>query len=182
MTSKRSRIQAHAADAQHVAAHVRIRKSRIPSAGGGAFTSVPIAAGKCLGFYAGARANAGVKYRDYVMSGGESGGRDGHDPDGRLVLASGEVVDVHGWTNRDWAQLACDGVAWDGRTANWTRFMNHASSAFQNVCLCTTSERFGRSHAFYAKRRIAAGEELYFSYGADYFRARGYAPQDPSPA
>ena len=62
------------------------------------------------------------------------------------------------------------------------RFINHASAAHQNVALCTDSgRRFGRSHAFYAKADIPAHSELYFSYGAHYWSARGMVPEDPPP-
>ncbi len=60
------------------------------------------------------------------------------------------------------------------------RFINHASAAHQNVALCTSSTRFGRSHAFYAKADIPAHAELYFSYGANYWSHRGIVPEDPA--
>lgn len=180
--SQKAKHAAHAAHAERVAGTIRIKKSRIRPAGGGAFAGVDIARGACVGFYAGARMKTSddANY-DYSMEGGP-GGRDGTDPNGRLQLEDGSLVNIHGYNKDDWEALASPGVAWVGETANWTRFINHASAAHQNLSLCATSERFGRSHAFYAKRPIAAGEELYFSYQAGYWKSRGIVPEDPPEA
>ena len=97
--------------------------------------------------------------------GGERGGRDGFDPDGRLQLDDGSLVNVHEWEASDWLALAESGrhgVAWLGVDANFTRFFNHASSTEQNASICADS-RFGRSHGIYAKRKINLGEELFIS-------------------
>ena len=107
------------------------------------------------------------------------GGRDGRDPDGRLRLADGELLDVHGWTAQRWAESGLEGVGWAGEHANWSRFINHASGDAQNVAVASTPARFGKSHALYAKRVIAAGEELYLSYGVNYWKARGVQPGLP---
>ena len=139
----------HLRHADHVAKSIRIRKSKIKAAGGGAFLTIPVARGALLGFYKGSRVvvdNLVDEHgrADYIFQ-GESGGRDGYDPDGRLRLSDNEVVNVHSWSADDWAAMTdVDGVEWIGVTANWTRFCNHASKA-RNASVCTTSERFGRS-------------------------------------
>lgn len=174
--SKTQRHRLHKEHAAKVEKAIDIRKSRIKLGGGGAFTTVKIKRGACVGFYAGSR-GVQTASRDYVVDGDSGSTRDGFDRDGRLVLADGSRVDAHGWTAEDWKPVA--GARWDGVAANWTRFMNHASADHQNVALATTSETFGRSHAFYAKRDIDAGEELFFSYGATYWRDRAIVPADP---
>ena len=89
-------------------------------------------------------------------------------------------INCHGWTAEDWQKLKRE-ATWAGVESSWTRFINHASAAHQNVALCTDSgRRFGRSHAFYAKTDIPAHAELYFSYGAGYWSARGIEPEDPA--
>eukprot|EP00316_Scyphosphaera_apsteinii_P016670 CAMPEP_0119305730 /NCGR_PEP_ID=MMETSP1333-20130426/6662_1 /TAXON_ID=418940 /ORGANISM="Scyphosphaera apsteinii, Strain RCC1455" /LENGTH=196 /DNA_ID=CAMNT_0007308895 /DNA_START=71 /DNA_END=661 /DNA_ORIENTATION=- len=181
--STKQRHQAHAASARHVATIVRIRKSTVKPAGGGAFTTEPIQQGSLLGFYAGGRCSyeqlpVGER-RNYVMD-GEAGGRDAYDPEGRLKLASGKIVNVHGWQPEQWESLEEDGIEWIGGRACWTRFINHGTSAFLNASICTTIERFGRSHAIYANRDILAGEELFFSYGKAWWKSRGLQPADPS--
>ena len=145
--SKRTRYAEHALTAEWIARNIRIRKSRIEFGGGGAFVMVAAKRGSLLGYYRGSR----VKYseldedqKDYVMD-GESGGRCAYDPDGRLRLADSRIVDVHKWTSEDWKSLKCDGVEWISTTANWTRFINHASGSYRNASICATSECFGRS-------------------------------------
>ena len=117
------------------------------------------------------------------MMSGKTGFRDGFDPDGRLVLDDGTEVDIHEFSRNEWAALEASGrhgVGWKGEHANWSRFINHASDAHQNVSICTDSIRFGKSHGLYAKRAIAAGEELFFSYGKGYWDSRGIKPEDPA--
>ncbi|KAJ1453888.1 hypothetical protein M885DRAFT_522616 [Pelagophyceae sp. CCMP2097] len=172
---------AHSESAARVCGGIRIRKSRIGAAGGGAFTTLAIQRGACIGFYRGARGSTSAKTdRDYVMD-GERGGRDGKDPDGRLVLGDGSVVDVHGFSSEDWSALHQDGVSWRGVSANWTRFINHANGSHTNVAVCATSTKYGKSHALYAKTDIAAGQELFFSYGSGWWRSRGLTPMEPAP-
>ena len=155
---KRSRkdvLAQHQVSSEHVCKNIRIRKSQIPSGGGGAFTTVMIPCGACVGFYKGARSNVQEQrekdFDNHYLFDGEAGGRNAYDPDGRLRLDSGEVVNVHGWGTKEWNALQNDGVEWIGKCATWTRFINHASSKFQNLSICSSSDRFGRSHAFYAK-------------------------------
>ena len=199
-------MQEHVAE---VAKHIRIRKSTIECAGGGAFIDVDVPAGRCIGFYEGRRVSAAesektpTHLRDYFLSDARSR-HDARDPQGRLQLLDGSVVDVHDWNSADWAALEQDGVTWIGKDANWTRFLNHASSKYRNMCLATSCEKFGRSRAMYASRPLKAGEELFFdcaqgdddpltwllrqsSYpclpactdGKDYFEVRGYEAADP---
>ena len=181
--SKAQKLADHLRHADHVAKSIRIRKSKIKAAGGGAFLTIPVARGALLGFYKGSRVvvdNLVDEHgrADYIFQ-GESGGRDGYDPDGRLRLSDNEVVNVHSWSSDDWAAMTdVDGVEWIGVTANWTRFCNHASKA-RNASVCTTSERFGRSHAIYASRDIEAGEEIYISYSKGYWQSRGIEPEEP---
>ena len=57
---------------------------------------------------------------------------------------------------------------------------NHASGLSQNVSVSSDRARFGKCLAFYAKRRIAAGEELFFSYNSQaYFERLGITPVNP---
>jgi len=182
--SKKDVLAQHQASADHVCKNIRIRKSHITSAGGGAFTTVMIRRGACVGFYEGARTNAKEKaekdFDDHYLFDGEAGGRNAHDPDGRLRLENCEVLNVHGWGTKEWNALQHDGVEWIGKCASWTRFINHASGKFQNLSICSRSDRFGRSHALYAKRQIFPGEELFYSYGAGFFKSRNMTAEDPS--
>ena len=178
----------HAADAQRFAETLSIGKSTIPSGGGGVFAGIDVPAGQCVGFYEGERQPESAKLlpgfnREYVME-GEPGGRNGHDVLGRLRLIDGSEVNVHDWGSDDWRKLPIGGTAWVGVHANWTRFLNHATDPHKNLALAGSdaNQRFGRSHAFYACRPIKAGEELFFSYGAGYWRARGIVPEKPLPA
>ena len=153
---------------------------------------------RCVGFYLGA-AGKRSENRDYRVEGDGGPSRDAYDAAGRLVV-DGRKVNCHGWTAEDWAKLKKE-ATWAGVESSWTRltvwnstafvgddarfphrrFINHASAAHQNVALCTDSgRRFGRSHAFYAKADIPAHSELYFSYGAGYWSARGIEPEDPT--
>ena len=165
--SHASRVAKHAADAQRFAETLTIRKSLIPSAGGGVFAGMDVPRGMCVGFYEGQRHPESVKIqpgfnRDYLME-GEPGGRNAHDPDGRLRLKDGSVVDIHEWTVEDWQQCQ-GGTAWLGVHANWTRFINHATDPHKNLSLAGDGiKRFGRSHALYACRPIQAGEEVFYS-------------------
>jgi len=153
---------------------------------------------RCVGFYLGA-AGKRSENRDYRVEGDGGPSRDAYDAAGRLVV-DGRKVNCHGWTADDWTKLKKE-ATWAGVESSWTRltvwnstafvgddarfphrrFINHASAAHQNVALCTDSgHRFGRSHAFYAKADIPAHSELYFSYGAGYWSARGIVPEDPA--
>ena len=160
-------VARHKANADHVEKNIRIRKSLIKSGGGGAFTQIRIRRGTCIGFYEGARSNSQEQlapgFNDHYLFDGEAGGRNAHDPEGRLRLANGDLADVNKWGTDEWCKMKTDGVAWVGKYATWTRFINHASAKYQNLSVCTTSGRFGRSHALYAKRDIAVGEELFYS-------------------
>ena len=83
---------------------------------------------------------------------------DALDADGRLRLADGKLLNVHGFTDADWAEIGKPGVGWQG-CANLSRFVNHASSSNTKMCrgwLVTT-------------RAIEAGEELFLNYGKDYW-------------
>ena len=196
--SRTARLAKIRARADEIGRAIRIRKSRIAAGGGGAFTTVPIKRGECVGFYLGA-AGKRSENRDYRVEGDGGPSRDAYDAAGRLVV-DGRKVNCHGWTADDWTKLKKE-ATWAGVESSWTRltvwnstafvgddarfphrrFINHASAAHQNVALCTDSgRRFGRSHAFYAKADIPAHSELYFSYGAGYWSARGIEPEDPA--
>ena len=197
--SRTARLAKIRARADEIGRAIRIKKSRIAAGGGGAFTTVPIKRGesrggvqfddvasmawryrarRCVGFYLGA-AGKRSENRDYRVEGDGGPSRDAYDAAGRLVV-DGRKVNCHGWTADDWTKLKKE-ATWAGVESSWTRFINHASAAHQNVALCTDSgRRFGRSHAFYAKADIPAHSELYFSYGAGYWSARGIVPEDPA--
>lgn len=181
----RQRLYKHRMSAARVTRSIRIRKSTIALAGAGAFIEVSVTSGTCLGYYAGCRLNKQQveqlpfgPSRDYVMQ-DSFGHRDAYDAGGRLEFEDGSVKNVHQWSPNDWKAALFDGIVWRGVYANWTRFINHTSSAYRNVAICTTSERYGRSHAMYATRPISAGEELFFDYGSDYWTARNVTPGDP---
>lgn len=178
----------HTSSAASVSQHIQIRKSTIALAGGGAFTSADIPCGSTLGWYGGVSPKL---YADHYLHTADSAdyryapdNRDAYDPDGRLQLDTGERINVHGWSGREWAELTESGrygVSWVAGVAgphppNWTRFINHASPP--NVSVQGT-DRGGRSHGFYARRPIAAGEELFIHYGAKYWADRGLVPQRP---
>lgn len=58
---------------------------------------------------------------------------------------------------------------------------NHATGLSQNVSVSSDRARFGKCLAFYAKRRIAAGDELFFSYNNHaYFEQLGIIPVNPT--
>jgi hypothetical protein len=173
-----AKIAARAAEIGRGIVIKTLRKSRIPVGGGGAFSTAAVKRGECVGFYEGAR--GATEGSDYVVEGDGGARRDASDAEGRLVLQDGTRVNVHSWTAAEWSGLGSP-ATWDGATSNWTRFVNHASAGFQNVTIATTSTRFGRSHAFYAKKDIQAGDELFFSYGASYWKFRNIAPMDPEP-
>lgn len=206
--SKKARLAAVRCHVAEIASHIRIRKSTIKCASAGAFVKMDVPAGLCIGFYEGRRVSAAesaetpTALRDYFLLDARTR-HDARDPQGRLQIEDGSVVDVHDWDDAQWAALEQDGVAWIGIDANWTRFMNHASAKYRNVCLATTSEKYGRSRAMYASRPIKAGEELFFDCatrrgnqggggilrtdrtavactdGKEYFEVRNYEPADP---
>jgi hypothetical protein len=98
--------------------------------GGGAFASRRLRNGEPLCKYTGVAVaketlNASGYPQGYVM---RRGGCyvDARDPNGRLVLQNGSSVDVHDFTDADWAALPSVGVRWDG-VANLSRFINRAS-------------------------------------------------------
>ena len=176
--SRTARLAKIRARADEIGRAIRIRKSRIAAGGGGAFTTVAIKRGECVGFYLGA-AGKRSENRDYRVEGDGGPSRDAYDEAGRLVV-DGRKINCHGWTADDWTKLKKE-ATWAGVDSSWTRFINHASAAHQNVALCTDSgRRFGRSHAFYAKADIPAHSELYFSYGKNYWSHRGVVPEDPA--
>lgn len=81
----------------------------------------------------------------------------------------------------DGRYIACinDGLYVDGARAelsNMARWMNHAPPADANVVW--KKQRLGPKPAmhFYATRRIAAGDELCFDYGDEYWQALGETP------
>ena len=51
----KEKLADHLRHADHVAKSIRIRKSKIKAAGGGAFLTIPVARGALLGFYKGSR-------------------------------------------------------------------------------------------------------------------------------
>ena len=116
----------HLRTAADVEAAVTIKKSLIIAAGAGAFTTVDIARGTCLGFYKGIPTTAQQR-EDPLFSGAywfESHNRDATDPAGRLKLPGKEeaLVNVAGWLKEDWEGVP-EGARWNGSTSNWTRFM-----------------------------------------------------------
>jgi len=163
------------------ATNIQIRKSNIPAAGGGVFLGGnAIASGTLLGFYGGVPTIGKSDYRF-------EGNRDAADPTGRLLMNDGSYDDANAWSLNDWgsrtnaARYGVHWVAGDGKS-NWTRFMNHARGDDRNVTMASNSvERFGRAYAFYASKHIHPGDELFFDYGSDYFKARCFAPQSPPP-
>lgn len=151
--------------------------SVIPGAGGGLFAAVDLRRGECIGRYEGHRISAAEalhpdRTRGYLMANG-SYHIDARDPAGRLVLADGSIVDVHGWKDAEWSKNVTRegrrrGVEWRG-VANLTRFINSGSTQYPTNCTLTRNCRGGIG--FRAKRDIRAGEELLGSYGGSYWQS-----------
>ena len=184
-TTVGQRHAVHSASAARTADNIIIKKSKISAAAGGAFTTVAIARGTCVGFYEGVGTRARERDSgDFDASFWFStGNKDAKDFEGRLRLSSsGALLNVHAFTNNDWVTLEAkeEWGVWEGVDSNWTRFMNHASADYQNISVSMDRERFGKSLAFYAKRHIEGEEELFFSYGNKaYFEHLGFEPEDP---
>lgn len=114
---------------------MRIKKSLIAAAGGGAFTNIDIARGTVIGFYKGVPTTAQQR-EDPAFSAAywfQASNRDATDPAGRLRLPGkeGELVDVAGWLAEDWEGVSAEGARWEGVASNWTRFM-------VGVCTCAS--------------------------------------------
>ena len=175
--TKKERYRRHFESALYIEREVvSIQKSRIASAGGGAFVTKDVKRGTCLGFYKGRRLTAAQRESSHWwFESGEPGGRDASDPNGRLVTDAGEF-DVSGWTPQQWLHVR---GKWRGEHSNWVRFVNHASGPHRNCSIAATSQKFGKSHALYANRDINAGDELFFSYGPAFWRSIGIQPEEP---
>ena len=119
--SRTARLAKIRARADEIGRAIRIKKSRIAAGGGGAFTTVPIKRGECVGFYLGA-AGKRSENRDYIVEGDGGPSRDAYDAAGRLVV-DGRKVNCHGWTADDWTKLKREAtVTWAGVESSWTRF------------------------------------------------------------
>ena len=85
---------------------------------------------------------------------------DARDPNGRLRLSNGAHINVHAYSEDEWATLEADGefgIAWEG-DANLSRFVNHCShpnAKFRRGWLVTTTQ-------------IHAGSELFVRCGSDF--------------
>ena len=101
--SRTARLAKIRARADEIGRAIRIRKSRIAAGGGGAFTTVPIKRGECVGFYLGA-AGKRSENRDYIVEGDGGPSRDAYDEAGRLVV-DGRKINCHGWNAEDWQKL-----------------------------------------------------------------------------
>jgi pre-rRNA-processing protein TSR3 len=67
----------------------------------------------------------------------------------------------------------------DPRKSSWLRYMNHSSAranCFYEVVRVRRQRE--KSVRFYTARPVAAGEELLFDYGTQYWKDRGCAPVD----
>jgi len=144
-----------------------IKKSNIPQAGGGVFTSTMLSCNLALMQYTGIKVKAAVMRaagykRGYVM---RVGGPyiDARDPEGLLVLEDGSKISVHEFGEHDWAALPSRGVRWEG-TANLSRFINEASG--------TASPNLVYHDGWWrTTRTIQAHEELLVSTYGDGFWA-----------
>lgn len=162
-----------------------VAPSTIVGAGGGLFAARPIRKGECLGRYEGRRVSAKEAFhpnfvRGYLMASG-SGFLDGRDPDGRLRMADGRLLNVHGWTDATWRTQfgrprgcrpqgppSARGVEWKG-VANLMRFVNAGDAA--HPCNCVLTRTCG-GVGYKTKRDVAAGEELLANYGGSYWKSQ----------
>jgi hypothetical protein len=150
-----------------------VHKSLI--AGGGAFASVDLPKHTWLCRYTGVQVTAAQMrapdfVRGYVMRVGPRY-LDARDPNGRLRLSDGALVDVHGFTDANWEALSphasLRGVAWEG-AGNLSRFVNHSDTpnvAFRKGWLVTIGY-------------VAAGTELVARYNASFWHARSLWDSD----
>lgn len=100
-------------------------------------------------------------------------------------MNDGICENTHEWSSTEWTvktNAQRYGVMWvAGDTkSNWTRFLNHASGKLRNVSMASDRQRFNRAYAFYSNQEVYSGDELFISYGRDYFKARAYAPEPPN--
>ena len=116
--SRTARLAKIRARADEIGRAIRIRKSRIAAGGGGAFTTVAIKRGECVGFYLGA-AGKRSENRDYRVEGDGGPSRDAYDAAGRLVV-DGRKINCHGWRADDWTKLKKE-ATWAGVESSWTR-------------------------------------------------------------
>ena len=107
-----------------------VKQSDVPHSGAGAFAARALKAGDWIDRYTGTRVKAEVmralKYeRGYILRVGGSY-VDARDPNGRLRLSDGTLVNPHTFEQEEWAAIADNpGVAWEGE-ANLCRFIQHS--------------------------------------------------------
>lgn len=175
--------------------NIQIRASSIPGSGGGVFYAgtVEIKRGTLLGYYGGANVKEeDGQTHDYAID----GGRNPIDPEGRLRMNDGSIVDSNKWSSQDWNQNTNQrvfGVEWisgENREkyrnlvpANWTRFMNTATGIFLNVNMVTSGTQAAQkynAYAFVSCQPIYPGDELFWSYGSNWLKSRGIAHKEPN--
>lgn len=91
--------------------------------------------------------------KTYILRGAQ-GYINALDPEGRLLLNTGRLVNTHEFTNGDWSQLNGHGVSWVG-DATLARFANDSRNPNARI----------RGNNFVAKRVILPEEEITINYG-----------------
>jgi hypothetical protein len=156
-----------------ISSAIQIRKSNIPGVGGGVFYvgEDPIPRNHMIVRYLGCPKHSGYTGYEFVNNGAYC---DAFDPNGELILNTGEKISTHNWTAEQWEDLALRGqwgVGWksgDGRT-NWARFINHGSCKETNCTMKVGKTReFPHAFSIYASEVIQPGEELLYNYGSDF--------------
>ena len=150
-----------------------VAASTVRGAGGGLFAARRLKKGECLGAYTGRKVPSSEAFhpnfqRGYLMAQG-SGYVDARDPDGRLVLADGTVLNVHSMNDAAWREMARKGkrgVEWRGE-ASMVRFANAADAEHARNCVLT---RTCGGTGLKTAREVERGEELFISYGAGYWK------------
>jgi len=188
------RREAYQDQARRFAKQIKIAPSRIDGANAGVFYTGtdPLPRGYVVGFYRGPKTEK-LKGQQYYRW---TDGRDAYDPEGQLRLNDGTRVEkgtIHNFTRADWGRLAEKGqygTAWESKTnppVNWTRYINHAEGTNSlghsraNISVASDSQTYGMAGALYLKRRLAPGEELFYSYGNDYFPEGTVLTHPPTP-
>ena len=126
--------------------YMYVKESGIPNSGGGAFASTKLKKGDWLGRFTGVSIKASALRESSFEVGyvKRVGGPyiSARDPDGRLRLSDGQLVNSHQFTDVDWKALAENpGVAWEG-IASLSRFIQHKPAAGDTNVIIRGSDVF----------------------------------------
>ena len=137
---------------------IYVAKSDIEGAGGGVFARRRFEMNEVVAEYRGQRVTTaelrGASVNKTYILRGAQGYINALDPEGRLLLNTGRLVNTHKFTNGDWSQLNGHGVSWVG-DATLARFANDSRNPNARI----------RGNNFVAKRVILPEEEITINYG-----------------